>query len=248
MKLHKKARNTFIALLVAAGFFNCGKDINPLKPYIPKTEDVGSGVFYSGDTASATKKIDVKADVEAQSKAPNGNYGPLETLTSDNGEFTKSFATSTYGDYKVNFEIDPVKGEPFSEEEIVGVYMNEIEGDNALRDVLASMTNSSSAVDFDILRFEINRTNAFGGGEVVDGVVTYRLNDTPGNERYYGIDLSGDASDVFSQTKKDNINNSGGPPPSGWKNGYLHLGNKKSKQGIKNRILQEKTAGWPDRF
>ena len=237
-KFVKNSIITATALAAIASFSGCGKSINPLGAKIPAQVTRSADYNFSGDTIEATIMPSEKPYqyIEVAVKKPgDADFGAYEKLSG----FTKSIATTTYGNYDFKFKIISDQNETASENTVeIPVYMNEAQSDAALEQAIQEIgVNASTATKGEIKGYEMNGTT--GSYEFDADDVEIRCRGPPAYAGFYWFDIQGSKTDTLNQAKKNYIN-------GGLGGGYLFIAPVMSKDEIKNRILQEKNANWPD--
>ena len=215
------------------------------------TISTSSGYIFSGDNTSFSIASNANGAEIAVKKPTDSNYSAYEALTKSGSSFTKTQVTSGPGDYNAKFRLSldrTVMNEVIESSQVATskVYMNEAESDAALEQAVKEVGLNSNSDPLLIPNNEIRQywtnTDGAGTGNIEDIVLLIKkdppIRGPPTYSGYYGVNVKGYTSDTYNPAVKTAYNIS--------HEGYIFIDPVQSKDEIKNRLLQEKSNGWPE--
>jgi len=236
-------------VFAASGLTGCGDILDPLGTKINGVTTAPSSYVFSGQNAEIKFKPSEKPyqKVEGAYQRPGEDWTSYQELTADNNsEYNLDISsTPSPGDYKAKFRTTCGLTSKESDEETIPVYMNEAQSDSALEEAINEIgVNPLTTTKGEIKTFDKN-FNGYGGRPdlYVDGFLDIRYIPVDPS-RYHGIIVQGSNSDTqtANQGAIDLYHGNG--------DGCIFIPPVKSKDEIKNKILQEKNSttphNWPD--
>ena len=238
-------------VFASAGLTGCGDVLDPLGTKINGVTTAPSSYVFSGQNAEIKFKPSEKPyqKVEGAYQRPGEAWTEYQELTDEDsdGEYNLNISsTPNPGDYKAKFKTTCGLTSKESDEETVPIYMNEVQSDSALEEAIYEIgVDSMTTTTGDIKKMWKNSIFYDSNpNHEVDALLDIRCRGPPFWRGYHGIIIQGSDNDTQSanQATIDAFHAN--------LDGCIYIPPVKTKEEIKNKILDEKNAttphAWPD--
>ena len=216
-----------------------------------------AGDIFNGENTDFTITSTGANGAEVSVKTPSGSYGAYESLSKSGSNFTKNITTSEYGDHKAKFRLSldrTVMNEVIdvADEATSSVYMNKSDlyaiieqaiKEVAIADVAKEQDYYETGKDptlvaeNEIMSYWVNANSLGYNNDTILGIKKGSIRGPPSYQGYQVIDFKCSNSENYDPVKYDVIHNQ-------QHNGYSLENPVKSKDEIKQVLLQKKSDGW----